>query len=83
MIVTNKEINEKGEEVITCKSNITTIILLEKGSTNGSAMTSMFPEWEVEIPDTESKKVICWINREANLFTCFNLDWWNSPYKRE
>lgn len=89
--------------------NVKNIALFTEGETNGDVITTMFPDWEVDMGEIESKQALtepvvysdgspylvdlsvdtiapfvkCWINREANLFTCFNLDWWNSPYEQK
>lgn len=101
--VLNKYLSEVGIE------NVKNIALFTEGETNGDVITTMFPDWEVDMSEVENRKqkaltepvvysdgspylvnlsvdtiapfVKCWINREANLFTCFSLDWWNSPYE--
>ena len=61
-------------------------VILPDNATNGNMIMTMFPSWEIDMSDAEDEEypvVTCWIDRANNIWTSFDLDWWNSPFKGE
>ena len=56
-------------------------IPIPKGATNGDMIKAMFPN--IRIENFGKALIIFGMASEGDMYVCFDLDWWNAPYKRE
>ena len=58
---------------------------IPKNATNGDAIKAMFPHaktWIENLPEMQLD-VMRFDLEDSETLDCFNLEWWNSPYRRE
>lgn len=59
-------------------------VVLPDNATNGYMIKIMFPTWEIDMEDAEDEEypvVTCWIDKSNNIWTSFDLSWWNAKWE--
>lgn len=58
---------------------------IPKDATNGDVIKAMFPRaktWIEHLPEMQLD-VMRFDLEDSEMLDCFNLEWWNAPYRRE
>ena len=72
------------EYLMEIENVINAVGVLPNNATNGDMIKAMFSSWEIDMEDAEDEEypvVTCWIDKANNIWTSFDLAWWNTPYK--
>ena len=78
MIKAADEIFRLQEENKRLKENA---IIIPEGATNGDVIKAMFPNAETWVEFDSNGDVMRFDIAENSTLECFNLKWWNAPYK--
>jgi hypothetical protein len=77
--MTREQLREFEKDLVkTGLENVQNIVLIKNGATNGDVIKVLYPNVDIEIHNIT---VYVIFDMYSNVIS-FDLDWWNSPYKR-